>query len=436
MNKFSTLIFFGALTAAMMSGFIGTTEGAQCVANYEQAAAQSPRDGYIVFAYAEGWDKFSKALCQDLMKNPLILKGAGSAMLIPMPVYECPTTEQAEAQKVLMGKLGVKEALSYPAVFMFDAEGRHYATICGPEMVNADAKQLSAMLGKRIAAMHEQNKLLDAAKTAVGVEKAKLLGAASRVEEINAPSDILKQIKAADPKDESGFVRSVGFQPWVYTEDLLKRKLDDTTLKGLEGKPDKDVQQKRLELEMILKELDSKLSDPAFTNEQKQVFCANAIGTLHRKGDVTDGDRIRKYAKLMHKLGPETTLGQSAPIVVKAWVKALTLEEGWQPNNLPMGNTPVELKGRLPIREPGVYLVTFTYQSGTHALKIKEVRLNDGEAQIAVDAHPGSTGTPQNTKGNTYRLNVDKTVNNPRLFIIFDMPKDRHSFGTISITRE
>lgn len=433
MNQVLTLCFCGAAVAALLPCPVFS---AQCAANYEQASALAPKDGYIAFAYAEGWDKFSKELCMKLMKHPAILQAAGDAVLMPMPVYECPTKEQKESLKAHMGKLGVMDAESYPAIFMFGPGGRHYATLCGPDVLRAKPEELAAVMGERIAGMKAQNELLDKAKSAQGVEKAKLLGAAARIKGVSVPGDTLKQIKAADPKDESGFVRSLEFQPWVYTEGLLGKKLDDKTLQGLEGKPNKAIRQKRLEMQMILKELDEKLADPAFSNEQKQVFCANAIGTIHRKGDVTDAGKLRQYAERMHKLGPDTTLGKSAPIVVKAWAGSLTLEEGWKPNNLPMDDTPVELQGDLPIREPGTYSVTFSYTNGAHALKIKEVRLYDGDTQIACDAHPGSTGTPQNTKGNTYTLKADKTVARPRVFIIFDMPEKRNSFGSITITRQ
>lgn len=436
MKMFATSYVTGLLACAVFSGMIGTALAAQRAANYEQASALAPKDGYIAFAYAEGWDKFSKELCMKLMGSQAISQAAGNSVLMPMPVYECPTKEQMEALKTKMGKLGVKEAESYPAIFMFDASGRHYATLCGPDIMRATQEELAARIARHMTAMRKQNQLLESAEAAKGLEKAKLLGAAAQVKDAIAPADIVKQIKAVDPKDESGFVRSLELKPWNYTEDLLKRKLDDATLKKLEGRPDKAVRQRRLELEMILKELDAKLADPAYTDEQKQVFCSNAIGTLHRKGDVTDVDRIRKYAKMMADFGPNTTLGKSAPIVVKAWASELTLDGGWKPSNLPMDDTPVELQGKLPISSPGTYAVTFTYRSGAHALKVKEVRLFDGKNQVAADAHPGSTGTPQNTKGNTYRLKVDKAVADPHVFIIFDMPEKRHSFGTISITRE
>ena len=436
MNKFSTLILTGTLVPALLPGVFCSAKAAQCAANYEQASALAPKDGYLVFAYAEGWDKFSKALCMKLMKEPAILRAAGDSVLMLMPVRECPTKEQSEQLKAHMGKLGVKEAESYPAILMFGPGGRHYATLCGPDVIRSTPDELAAKISKRLSALRSQNKLLDEARAAKGVEKARLLGAAARVEGISFPEDTLKQLKAADPKDESGYVRSMEFKPWNYTEALLKKTLDEDTLRKLKGQPDEASQKNRLEMEMILKELDAKIADPAYTNAQKQVFCANAIGTLHRKGDVTDAAKIKEYAKRMEELDPSSTLGKSASHVVKAWTSSLTLEEGWKPGCLPKGSTPVELEGKLPIKEPGTYAVTFTYRSGNHALKIKEVRLCDGQTQIAVDAHPGSAGDERNTSGNTYRLKVDKPVASPRLFIIVDMPEKRNSFGTISITRE
>lgn len=433
MNTLYTLLLCGSAATVLLPGPVFS---AQRAANYEQAAALSPKDGYIAFAYAEGWDKFSKKLCLKLMNDPAILQAAGNTVLIPMPVYESPSKEQKEGLEAHMGKLGVKEAESYPAIFMFGPKGRHYATLCGPDVIHAKPNELAAEMRKRIAALKEQNELLDKAKSAQGVEKAKLLGAATQIKGVSVPGDTIKQIKAADPKDESGFVRRLEFKPWGYTENLLERKLDSKTLQELEGQPNKAAIQRRLEMQMILKELDDKLADSAYTNEQKQVFCANAIGTIHRKGDVTDSAKIKHYASIMEKLAPDTTLGKSAPIVTRAWVAKLTLDEGWKPTTLPSGTDPVELHGELPIREPGTYVVTFTYESGAEALKTKEVRLYDGKKLIASDAHPGSAGAPHNTKGNVYRLNVDQTVASPRVFIIFDMNGKTNSRGSITITRQ
>lgn len=405
-------------------------QAAQIAPNYEAAQAMPKKDGYLVFAYAQGWDKFSKDLCTKLMNDATIQAAAGESVIIGMPVFQYAKQAQRDFVTEIVGALGIREAESYPAIIFFTPKNRHYATICGPEVMRGNPEELAPLIQKRIAAMHEQEELLDKAEKAEGVEKAKLLGEAARIKGANAPGGIAKQVKQLDPDDSTGYVRSLNLNDFVFTEDFLYET---------QGIADPNKPKSKREagtLEDALKKLDELIADPAYTNEQKQTFCANAIGAIHRLGDVTHHDKIKEYAAKMKTLAPETTLGRSADSVVKAWGSGLQYEQGWNTNSLPKDDTPIEVQGDLPINKGGTYKITFKWTGGAESLNIKGVRLFNDRKLIAEDMHDGVAGYSNHARDNTYVLNVRSRVTKPHLYVIFDAAQQRKSNGKIIIERE
>lgn len=404
--------------------------GAQLAENYEAANALPKKDGYIVFAYAQGWDRFSKELCTKLMQNATIQEAAGESVILGMPVYQYAKQAQRDYVSEIVGPLGIREAESYPAILFFTPKNRHYATVCGPEVTRANPEELATIIRKRITAMHEQEQLLSQAEEAQGIEKAKLLGQATRVAGATAPGGIAKQIKALDPNDTTGYVRSLSLNDFVFTEDFIY----DT--QGI-ADPNKPKPKKPAgTLQDALAQIDKLLADPAYTNEQKQTFCANAIGAIHRLGDVTNHGQIRQYADKMRALAPETTLGRSADTVIKAWGSGLTYENGWASHTLPKDDTPIEVQGDIPISKSGTYKVIFKWTGGSESLNIKGVQLYNDKKKIAEDMHDGVAGYSTHAQNNTYTLSVRSKVTKPKLYVIFDAAQQRRSTGQIIIERE
>ncbi len=386
-------------------------QAVQQAETYEQASSLVGDDGYILFAYADGWDTYSRRVCQTLMNSAKVKKVARNAVLMELPVPEAPTKEeQADLQK-RFGKLKLPKADSYPALLLFDKDGRHYSTICGPFMQKARPTKVSALLEARLAGCQKQRKLLEEAQKAEGVEKARLLCQASIIPDIARPDNLGKQLRAADPEDKSGVIRRLLFNPWAFTEKIRK-----------------------MEPDAALAELEKMLADNAYTDEQKQIFCTNAIGVLHRHGGENAAERIADYARRMRAFAPDTTLGKSYPIVTRQWVSQLSYAEGWAPNNLPKDNTPVELKGPLPISEAGTYSLLFQYESGRQGATILAVELYDGDKKVAEDRHRGFAGIKSDK--NNYDLKVTAPVREPRLFITFDMKGKLDSRGHVIIHRQ
>lgn len=381
------------------------------VISMEEAKAKVTDDGYILFAYADGWDTYGKKVALKLYKNKEVAKAAGQAVRIP---YALPQALDDDARKAFNAQwegIKIPNADNYPALLLFDRNGRHYSTISGTYMTKAKPAKVAKLIKERMAAKREQDELMRQAAEAKGVDKARLIAKACNLKDINRPDNYEKQLRAADPNDESGVVRQVTFNPWGFVEKKIKEDPAE-----------------------VLKELDTMLADPAYTDDQKQVFCACAIGTLRRVGGPEATKRMKEYARKLESYGKDTVLGRSAAIAEREWAATLTYEDGWQPSVLPADQTPVELEGRLPIDGPGTYTVVFHYKKGAHALFVKAVELYDGDTKVAEDRHDGSTGIKNNK--NTYDLKVDAPLKNPRLLITFNMNKSRDSYGRISIIKQ
>lgn len=377
----------------------------------EEAKAKVTDDGYILFAYAETWDTYGKKVVRKLIKSKKVTKAAGSAILLPYAMDQALNEEARKAFQAKWEGLKIPNADNYPALLLLDRNGRHYSTICGPFMIQAEPAKVAKLISERMDAKRKQDELMRQAAEAKGQEKARLLAQACNIKNITRPDNYEKQLRAADSNDESGAVRQVTFNPWAFVESKIKE-----------------------EPNAVLAELDTMLADPAYTDDQKQVFCACAIGTLRRIGGPAAAKRMSEYARKLESYGKDTVLGRSAAIAEREWVSKLTYADGWQPEVLPKDFTPVELEGELPISSPGTYTVIFKYRRGRHALFVKAVELYDGDTKVAEDRHDGTTGDKDNK--NTYDLKVDTPVKNPRLLITFDMKTKRDSYGRISIIKQ
>ena len=394
--------------------------------NYAQAHPLVKDDGYVLFAYAEDWDTFSKKLCESLMNDPDIQKAAGDAVFMPLPIPNVTTDEKKKAMEERYGELKMpaeSAPRSYPAILLFNKNGRHSSTIWGPFMAKPDPKEIAKMMKQRIADIKKQTVILEKAEKAQGVEKARLLGQASDFKDLVMPEfwpdRLINALKKLDPNDETGYQRKLR-PPMAFVAEALK------------------VEQSG-DWKAAIKLAESWLNDPIYTTYQKQTFHAIIIGMIHRHGNIKDGKEIRRHALAMKALDPESMLGKSADLAVREWVISFSLAEGWTPAVLQDDSEPIELTGALPVKEPGTYKVTFTFTNGRHAANISSVTLYDGDAKIAEDAHVGRAGIP-NTN-NVYTLKVPKELTNPRIFVKFDQKRDRDpngycdSYGQVTITR-
>ena len=399
-------------------------QAVQQVDTLAQGAPLVKDDGYVLFIYGKGWaTNVGKEACIKLMADAEVQKALGNAVTMLVPYYNGATDAQkAEIKGIMERQEGNKtEKLdypggteSYPAIVFYSGKTRQtMAMVCSKEVLESSPAKIAKHLGTLHDALVKQTKLLAMAEAASGPEKAKLLLDAARVPGLNRPKEVNKNaILAADKDDTHGYAYALDY----YNGNVGKMG---------EKAPDGTV----LTMETYLARLDKDLANPLLTTEQKQNACAMAIGTIHRTVGKGGSKLIRKYAKKMKQLDPDSKLGISADTVIRDWtIDGLVYSMGWDGDTVPMDTTPIELYGKLGITQ-GTCTVTFKHTGGRKRATVKAVTLFDGKQKIAEDTH---TATVNNTE--TYTLNVPAAPKQPHLFITFDVPQDgRDTRGDITV---
>lgn len=276
-------------------------------ATQEEAAAAVTDDGYILVVYAKGWDRFSEAFCKKIIADPEIIKAAGEAALILTPFYQYSTSDERTAQRAVWGALAEPRSNSmetYPSLLMYDKAGYLYGRVQGTLLMRGTMTEIAADVKAKLDAKRQQEAIMEKAKAASGVEKAKLIAEACAFENIEWPNGARQMVKEADPSDQSGMVRRLNFDFWGFSQKYAGKKSDG----GMEMTSDDMVK--------TMKEF---LEDPAYTNEQKQAFYACMIGQLRRDDAAGNRDEIKRYALEIKKLNPNSNLGVTSDQIIKLW---------------------------------------------------------------------------------------------------------------------
>lgn len=404
-------VLFSAILATTLMP-LAMADAPRMVESYAKARSAVPEGGYVLALYADGWDKYSKKLAQKLLKDKDMQEALADCAVIEYGVPNLSTEDTNKARAEKLGLLKWVPPHTYPAFALYDKSGRHYATVLVPYSDRKDAEKIADQIAKARESVAKQNALLEQAKGEQGLAKAQTLGKSALFDNINRPDNIVKMIKQADPQDKSGYVRRLEFNGHAY---------------AIESAGTKDWQ-------ATLKDVESRMADKSYSVAQRQGLYATAAGLLRRHGSVADQKKMLRYLREMKKLDPDSPLGRSAGHAEDIWYSQLSLADGWSPTVLPKDDKPAEIAGPLPIKAAGTYVVKFTYSRGSHQLVIKGVRLYDGSRLIAEDMHDGTTGIKHNK--NEYTLEVPAKVKVPKLEGIFHMPKNRDSYGTISIQKK
>ncbi len=408
MNKICILAL--AAAASLLPGTLAL-QAAQVVRNGAEAQEKVSDDGCIVFAYADGWDAYSKKRCETLMAHSAIQQAAGNAILVPLPIPENGDETAKKRHEAHCAGLKVPGVWSYPALIFIDKQGRHYASLNGTAVARGPESELAKLITDRMQKGRERRRLLAEADTLQGPRRAAALFQASQIDGLNWMGKEHNQaIRQADPQNESGLIRSLDFDGYA-----LARKLNG------------------MSLQEALAEAERMLADQAYTPRQKQLICVALLGTMRRKAGIPEADTMRRYTCMMRDYAPDTPEGKAAEKILRDWIPGLNYARGWNPACIPADNTPVELEGKLPIDQPGDYTVRFQYTGGRMALVVTAVELYDGQKKIAEDRHKGVSGN--NNWQNEYHLNVPAEVKDPHLYITFQQG-DRDTYGKIHIERK
>ncbi len=389
-----------------------TASAYQKASTIEEAKSKAGDQGIVIVTYADGWDKHSRKTAERMMKSAEVTKALGDTVLLELPMPNVSTPEQNDERKKRFANIDLSFPNSYPAFIFYNKTGYRVAELCIPFHERKKPKAVAGRITEIMTAAARQRELLAKAEAATGAEKARLLGEAAAVPGVRKPDNVANRIRQADPDNKTGMYQVATLDPHGMAEASANAEDWLATLAST----------KKL------------LSNPHLSKEQRQQLCCICIGLLHRNGGIKHKKELKEMIDKMQAIDPESMLGKSAIDARRLWVKDLTLAEGWNPAVIPSDNTPVELLGKLPINEAGTYEVTFTFQSGNHAAHIAAVELYDGSKKVAEDRHAGSTGLK--SSNNVYTLKVPAKVKKPKVFVTFNMPTERNSNGSITITKK
>ena len=400
------------LSLALLVSLCMSAGAASQYPTFERAQQHVTDTGYIVFIYPAGWDKYGEKLCKKLITTESVKTAAGDAALLLAPIYQIRDEKNNAAAKNVMGALsypGDMADISYPAIVFYEKGGRQYATIHGRELMRATPDQVATLVKERLAAKKKQEELLSKSRTATSPdEKAKLLLESSRISGIAWPGGLREAMQAADPGDKLGYLGALNF--------------------GFSPKQGESMQD-------FLSRLDAVLANKLYSPWQKQRACAAAIGHIRRSlGTMAGGSLITKYAKAMHKLDPDSTLGVSAPVVMRDWVRRYHYGQGWSQEIIPSAPIPM-LMHDVPMEKTGTYSVTFKLTTGRDGIRINRLRLMDGERCIA--SHDSPRDVSWGNTQQVYTFTVKTPLKNPALEITYGNPPDkRSSWGNITVTAQ
>ncbi len=409
MKKSLSLLSLAAIVTALGQ----PASAAQQYPDYEAAKQHVTDDGYIVFIYPAGWDRYGEKLCKKLIADKGVQDAAGDAALLLAPIYQKRNETNTEKAKKSMGPLGYPgdmADISYPALAFYEKDGHMYATLHGETLMTASTAKVAELVKARRDAKKKQQSLLGkSGETDILNDKMKLILEATRVDGIDYPGWIRDTMKQLDPEDSSGCRAALDFN-----------------FGPREGENVQDY----------LKRLDGVLNNSMLANWQKQRACAAAIGHIRRSlGSMAGGPLITKYAKAMHKLDPKSPLGISAPVVMRDWVKEYRYGQGWSEQIIPSAPIPLVMHD-VPITKPGTYVVHFKLTTGRDGIVIKRLRLMDGNKCVASHDETCEVSWSAGIEKDI-TFTVKKALKNPALeFTFANAPDKRSSWGEITVKNQ
>lgn len=403
MKKLLTLALLALMGASPLSAVSKVSQG-------DVALSTASQNGIIVFYYAADWDRYSKRRCEELMSDSTFTQAAGNAVLMPYPSYEAPTEVQKKKLAEQRGKLSIPNPRTYPALIMLDKQGNHLCTIEGRSITASSNAEVAQLVATKLKAAHQQAALMTKANAASGVDKAKLIGQACKVEGLNYPPNAVKMIKEADPDDSTGYATALETNDYKEADKVKKMEMD-------EG----------------IKYVSAIIADKKYSTLARQGAVAGLIALWRSKGNMSQVKLMKSFCDKSIALNPDYYHAKSANNIKTLWLKEFSADSGWFKAMLPTDETPVEMTGTIPITQAGNYSISFHYKSGNDGLTIKSVTLYDGKTKVAEDVHDGFAG--HNPIKNVYTLKLGRSVKSPRLVFTFKQGNNRNSYGQIAIKK-
>ncbi|MES2476709.1 MAG: thioredoxin family protein [Verrucomicrobiota bacterium] len=267
----------GVAMAAIGWSGLAFAGGEGWIADFSAAkkqAAEANTDLLVDFTGSD-WCGWCIKLNEEVFSHDAFKSGVKDKFVLVEIDFPQDKKKLSEATQKQNAELGEKYGVQgYPTILLTDASGKPYAATGyqkgGPE---AYVKHLDELREKKAV----RDEAFAAAAKSEGVEKAKGLVAALKAMDLtdamvaNFYGDVADQIKAADPKDETGFAKEAA--------DKAKVAEFETKLRGFAEKEDYDG---------ALALVDSTLKEGGFGPDETQQMILTKASLLAQQGKFDD----------------------------------------------------------------------------------------------------------------------------------------------------
>ncbi len=276
---------------------------ARRAASIEKAVATAPDDGGMVAILLHGsdWNTEGEKFKAGIFDGSALAEALpGTVVLATLDCLESPSQADLKRREG-PDKIPAVRIRTYPSILLLDGVGRAVAVI-EPVQPIASAEELATTLSQWHQKIAKRDEMLVRARSASGVEQARLIGEALRaggvglgpwLSDIRKPSlhEALAAIRSADPGDESGWVFATEFP----IDNIVK---ETGELREQSGLPAAEA------------ELDRVLGNPYLTADQRQQLQRQRF--LLYKADNQPAEKLVEILTRVAAEAPESILGRGA----------------------------------------------------------------------------------------------------------------------------
>ncbi len=383
---------------------LGSCWAAEEVRSYEEARSRVGDDGWVLLCYGADWDRLYDE--KWMRRQASIRTACGNAFIMYVPVWQNPNEEQqGQLDEQLRGiDRGELRYPSLPCAILLDAQGHPYKVIAGEDF----RTNVAGRIRNAQAQLRTRCELLRQAAREEGSVRAQTLGRIWRLS-IAPPPGLRDMMAKADPEDAAGIAAISPFDAWHFARHV-------------HGLP---WTQARAELD--------RMQGMPLSNEERQAVLAIRLGCVHFFLQDGGAREVRELAAAINSLGASTPLAKAAMRAARLWGTGLALSTGWQRGQLPRVEAACEFDGAYHLCKPGCYRLTFTAVDGAHTLRVRGVRLFDGERLVAEDMHDCEMKPGEIVMGNEYNLRVESELTHTRLEVVFDQRGGTDTAGRIAV---
>lgn len=371
--------------------------------------AKAEQKDILLLVHGSNWNRLGEKFKQQIWVQEKFKNQLGDGFVILSVDYlDAPNEEEKKKFDTVTKGLKMKFR-SYPALALYDPEGRHYATWTGSDFPLMTSQAVSMITHKQ-SQRKKRDAFLIHSKELKGVKKAELLYLAIETD-AGLRKETLKQLKETDPDNQSGYLSLLEFSG-----------------RNALGHANKLAGEKKFD--EALTWLDEQWAQPKLNTEQKQWILA-AKGNVYRRwgGHLNEMNEVFMAA---YKLDPKSITGKASYRFAKRFSGPPSLEFGWDSRHCTASPAVWKVDAQGVFQTPGEYQVTLKYHRGKSSLSIASVALYDGEQLIVVDQHDGDTGRA--SKNNVYSLSTTKKLKHPILHILCNTNDTKNSQGLIQVS--